>query len=409
MHLTVTTIGRIDRPGRYSAQCHGLALLVRQSSRGLTMSWTQRVRIDDRPTNVGLGPYPLISTKQAREFALANALAVLKREPLPYGRRRQREAKRVPTLAEAFEKVVEMRRPTWTGPRMEHDWRASFERHVLPSIGNRKVDAVDTAAVIGVLSPIWQTKRALARSIRRRLSAVMQWGRAHGYRDDDPSDNRIDGALPSNGRKTTHRGALDHADVPAAYRAVSDVQGGQRGTALGLMFVMLTGARRDEARLSQWSEIDFDAATWTIPAERVKTRVEHRIPLSDAAVRILHEAQTLGGEYVFTGARGGCVGESGFGWLLRKVGVESTTHGFPRVVPVVGRGSRVSAGARRGRARSRRHEGGEVLSAVRPARQAPRHDGRLVSARHRREGRRGETARLKCGNIIVSKGGQQTP
>ena len=94
------------------------------------------------------------------------------------------------------------------------------------------------------------------------------------------------------------------------------------------MFIMLTGARRDEARLARWDEIDFATATWTIPAARVKTRVEHRVPLSDAAVRILREAQTLGGEHVFPGARAECVGESGLGWLLRKVGVESTVHGF---------------------------------------------------------------------------------
>ena len=328
MKLTTTSIAGIDRPGRYSADCHGLALLVRKSSRGLTMSWVQRVRIDDKPTNVGLGPYPLVSIKQAREFAMANALAVLKREPLPYGRRRQPVSRRIPTVAEAFEKVIEMRRPIWTGRKMEHDWRASFERHVFSSIGNRKVDAVDTADVLDVLTPIWQAKRAAARSIRSRLSVLMEWSRAHGFRTDNPCDARIDGALASNGQRTTHREALDHADVPAAYRAVSDVQGGQRGAALALIFIMLTGARRDEARLARWDEIDFTTSTWTIPAERVKTRVEHRVPLSYAAVRILREAQTLGGEHVFPGARAQCVGESGLGWLLRKVGVESTVHGF---------------------------------------------------------------------------------
>ena len=214
MKLTTTSIARIDRPGRCSADCHGLALLVRKSSRGLTMSWVQRVRIDDKPTNVGLGPYPLVSVKQAREFAMANALAVVKREPLPYGRRRQPEARRVPTVADAFEKVIEMRRPTWSGRKMEHDWRASFERYVLPSIGNRKVDAVDTADVLDVLTPIWQAKRAAARSIRSRLSVLMEWSRAHGFRTDNPCDKRIDGALASNGHKTTHQVALGHADVP---------------------------------------------------------------------------------------------------------------------------------------------------------------------------------------------------
>ena len=270
----------------------------------------------------------MVSVKQAREFAMANALAVLKRDPLPYGRRRQPESRRIPTVAEAFEKVIEIRRPTWSGRKMEHDWRASFERYVLPSIGNRKVDAVDTAAVLDVLTPIWHTKRPAARSVRSRLSVLMEWSRAHGFRTDNPCDKRIDGALSSNGHKTTHREALDHANVPVAHRAVADVQGGQRGAALGLMFIMLTGARRDEARLARWDEIDFATATWTIRSERVKTRVEHRVPLSAAAIGILREAQTLGGECVFPGARADHVGESGFGWLIRKVGVASSVHGF---------------------------------------------------------------------------------
>ena len=327
--LTTATIAKLDRPGRYSADCHGLALTVRKLADGrISRSWVQRVRYDGRPTNVGLGAWPLVSLKLAREHAMANALATITRSPLPFGPRKHHAAVQIPTLREAAAKVIESRAPTWSGPRVASDWRSTFEHHVFPKLGTRTVDSITTADVLGVLTPIWHSKRSRAKSVRSRLSVVMQWARAHGYRTDDPCDSRIDGALPANGHATKHRESLPWQDVPDAWSAVLEVNGTQRGAALMLQFVMLTGARRDEARMMQWSEVSGDV--WTVPAERMKMRRAHQVPLSPAALEVLAEARRLGckGDFVFCGARGGRVADTAAGTILRKLEVGSTLHGF---------------------------------------------------------------------------------
>ena len=334
--LTAAAISGISEPGRYSANCHGLALLVRRrvGEPGMSMSWSQRIRVDGKATNVGLGPYPLIAMTMAKAHATANAVAVHCNEQIPYGGRRKQAAQRIPTFAEAAEQVIAMRTPTWKpGSRNAANWRSGMQMHAYPRLGKVRVDKLTTADVLAVLMPIWSTKAATAKNVRRMISAVMEWARAHDYRSDNPADSRIDGALPANGREVAHRKALPHKDVPTAYRMVAEVQGRQRGAALGLMFLILTGARRDEARGAAWNEVDLESRTWTIQGGlqgRMKAGATWRVPLSDAAVQVLQEARALGcpGDRVFCGARGGQVNETAFLDLLRKLGIESDVHGF---------------------------------------------------------------------------------
>ena len=329
--LTESSIKAITRPGRYSAECSGLALLVRRrTTGGISASWIQRARVDGKPTNVGLGPWPLISVKAAREMAMQNAIAIIRGEPIRFGGRSVKAAQAIPTFEEAADRLIAMRAPTWSGPRVERNWRSSLAMHVYPKIGDKAIDTVTTGDVIDLLGAIWHSKRSTAKQVRQRVSAVMEWARAHGYRADNPADGRIDGALPATGHRPEHHKALSYRDVPAAYRAIAAVTGTQRGAALGLMFLILTGARRDEARLAAWSEIDTDAAVWTIPGERTKTNRPHRVALSPAALAVLGEARALGckGGRIFCGARGGALNESAFRDLLNGLGIECTAHGF---------------------------------------------------------------------------------
>ena len=162
------------------------------------------------------------------------------------------------------------------------------------------------------------------------MRAIFDWARAQGYRTDNPADERIDAALPRNGHVVEHRAALDHAAVPTAFAKIGTIGGSQRGAVLGLRFLILTGVRRDEARLAQWSEVDWDSRTWTIPAGRTKTGRAFRIPLAGAALAILREAREHGckGGRIFCGARGGMVTESAFLDLQRKLGIDCTVHGW---------------------------------------------------------------------------------
>ena len=331
--LTAASAAAISAPGTYAASCHGLALLVRPTKDGgLSKAWIQRVRSPEtgKPTNVGFGSLSIVSVKRAREMAIANALAAIERRPLPFGPRKQSAVIVVPSFREAADSLISMRAPTWNGERVERNWRSSFSTHVHPMIGDKRIDKVTTADVIGILSPLWHDKHSTAKHVRQRMSAVFEWARANSFRSDNPADSRIDGAFPTIKHRPENRKALPYANVPEAFRTVSDVIGSQRGAALGLMFLIHTGVRRDEARLATWNEFDLDSRTWTVPGNRTKSKRDLRVPLSDEAIAILDEARQVGNGcgFVFTGARGKHVNEKGFLDILRNLGIECDVHGF---------------------------------------------------------------------------------
>ncbi|MXY56437.1 MAG: DUF4102 domain-containing protein, partial [Gammaproteobacteria bacterium] len=155
--LSATFVRNANRPGRYGDGRGGLGLglLVRPALRGgVSKSWTQSVRIDGRPTSLGLGRYPVVTLAMARERALENARAIAQ------GRDPRRSAGAVPTFAEALETVIGIHVPHWKDRAgSERQWRASLAAYALPRIGDKTVDAVTSADVMAVLLPIWSTKR----------------------------------------------------------------------------------------------------------------------------------------------------------------------------------------------------------------------------------------------------------
>ena len=136
----------------------------------LAKSWGQRISVDGRPRNLGLGTWPHVSLAEARQKCVLNLLA-RQRGELVTGRRRT-----VPTFGEAVEKVIAVHSAGWKdGGRQEKLWRASLRDYAMPKLGERAVDRIQTADVMAVLLPIWNEKRVTAQRIRRRISAVMRW------------------------------------------------------------------------------------------------------------------------------------------------------------------------------------------------------------------------------------------
>ena len=312
------------KPGRHSDGRYGLMLDVKPSG---GRSWLQRLTVDGKRRTVGLGPWPIVGLAEARAMAFEN---VKQRHHgiNPFAKRERTET--IPTFAEAVEAFIALQRPGWkAGSRNEANWRSSLA-HAAP-LNDRPIDAIATHDVIAVLLPIWHAKHTTAKALRQRIAKIMDWARAAGHRADNPADSRIDAALPNGtARKVEHRAALDWQDAPEAYRTIGTVQGSQRGAALALQFLILTGTRDREARLARWCEIDESTATWTVPADRVKTGRAFRVALSGAALAVLAEARKLGcrGGTVFSGARRGAVTDSGLRDLQRKLGIGATVHGW---------------------------------------------------------------------------------
>ena len=170
--LSLSFVRTVNRPGRYGDGHggHGLSLLVKPRAHGgFAKSWSQRLRINGKPCNIGLGPFPIVTLAEAREAALENARAVFQgRDP--------RERSTTPTFDKAAEIVIKMRAGTWRNPLTADVWRSSFRRLVSPAIGGKPVSAVTSADVLSVLMPIWNDgKHETARRLRHRIGAVMRW------------------------------------------------------------------------------------------------------------------------------------------------------------------------------------------------------------------------------------------
>jgi len=325
--LSATFVKNVNAPGRYGDGRGGLGLglLVRPATHGgLNKSWTQSVRIDDRPTSLGLGRYPVITLAMARERALDNARAIAR------GHDPRRTGKSVPTFAEALETVIAIHAANWKDRKgSEYQWRSSMRNYVLPRLARKRVDAVTTADVMAVLSPIWSSKRVTAQRLRQRIGAVMKWAIAQGLRMDNPAGEAISAALPKSTAVRKHQRALPHAEVGTALRRVRRCDT-YRSLRLAFEFLVLTAARSGEVRNARWDEIDRDGAVWTVPAERMKAGREHRVPLSPRALEVLDGARELADAdgWVFPSPTGRALNQSALSKLMRELDIGAVPHGF---------------------------------------------------------------------------------
>ena len=209
-------------------------------------------------------------------------------------------------------------------------WLAVLERFAFPVLGDRRVDRIDQGDVLRALTPIWTSKPPTARKLRTAIRSVLAWCQAHKYVAHNVAGEAIDGALPAAPKVKAHHRALPYADVPAALERIAGSTASESVRAC-LRFVVLTGVRSGEARGATWSEIDMDAREWRVPADRMKTGAEHRVPLSREAMAVLESARALHSPagYVFPSAtRPDRPVSYNLTRVLEAAGVSGTVHGF---------------------------------------------------------------------------------
>ena len=283
-NLTAAKVRAITEPGKHG-DGRGLYLQV---AGGGSKAWVQRITIEGRRRDIGLGGFPAVSLAKARQLADANRAAVAEgRDPIAEKRRA-----RTPTFREAAVTVHEANLPRWRNGKHTIGWMQSLERHAFPVLGRMRVDRIERADVLSVLTPIWGTKPETARRVRQRIRAVLRWCLAHGLVEHNAAGEAIDGALPPMPRVKAHFRALPYREVPAALETVAGSRASLSARAC-FRFLVLTAARSGEARGATWGEIDVDAREWRIPAQRMKGGVEHRVPLSGAALAVLDEVRPL--------------------------------------------------------------------------------------------------------------------
>ena len=133
---------------------------------------------------------------------------------------------------------------------------------------------------MAVLTPIWTEKPETASRVRQRIETVLDWAVAQGYRSDNPAARSITKVLPRMPRTKQHHQALRYPEVPQALETVRQSTA-DTVTKLAFEFLVLTAARSSEVRLATWDEINWVKRKWTVPAERMKARREHKVPYPD--------------------------------------------------------------------------------------------------------------------------------
>lgn len=202
---------------------------------------------------------------------------------------------------------------------------------MFPQIGNLSINVITTADVLGVLTPIWLAKPETARRVRGRIETIFRWARAQGVFTGDNPAAEIAAVLPKQQAAVKHHAALPYDEVPGFVRTLRASDAGVTAKP-AFEFTILTVARTSEVLGAQWSEIDFTGKTWTVPAERMKAKREHRVPLASGALVLLKQAKTLSdGAFVFPGrVAGRPLSIMVFLMALRRMKLDAitTAHGF---------------------------------------------------------------------------------
>ena len=314
MKLTQRTITTLA-PGRYSdPQCKTLQLLVTKTG---GRSWVQRLHVDGRRLDRGLGGVEFTTLAEAREIAARNRFAA-RRGGQPFADQdAARKATTAPTFADACRSLLEANRATWA-PTSVKTYNSTVN-HLMPRLGDRPVAAIKRADVIDALKRI-DSQSARTKALKRTRQ-ILDHAVVREWTPVNVADNGgLDQAVGIRPQGPSHHRAAPHADCPGILRRLLAA-----GTAAAdaLAFIMLTASRLTEATGAAWCEIDLDAAMWTVPASRMKAKREHRVPLSDAALAILRRRAGQHDGLVF-GDRAGRVPTQN---AVAKLAAPHTTHG----------------------------------------------------------------------------------
>ena len=270
----------------------------RKAADTVTKSWCFRYqsRVTGRTVELGLGSYLDVS------LAAARGKADLFRKQLSEGidpratKNEQQialkvEAAKALTFDEAAARCINDKKAGWKNEKHGQQWENTLATYVSPFIGSLPVAAVDLPMIRKVLDPIWTTKNETASRVRQRIEAVLAWATVSGYRKgENPArwKNHLDHLLatPTKVKKVENHPALAYARLGDFMAALRE----QVGTApLALELAILTAARSDEVIAATPGEFDLQRCLWTIPAERMKAKKEHTIPLSPRAVEIVQQ------------------------------------------------------------------------------------------------------------------------
>jgi len=346
-NLKAKQVDKLVRAGQPGAHYDGRGL--RLEIKGPNSAyWVSRFQINGVIRYMGLGSafdFNLVEARRRNRTMVRQPLAD-GTDPLLTKRAAKAAAKATSaasvTFDEACRRFLEQHGGKWESPKHRKQWEATLRNYAAPIIGAQPVGKIDVPLVLKVLEQpvpaeynraagtLWSVRNETASRLRGRIEAILDWAKVRGYRQgDNPAQwALIKQALPEERGTQQHHAALPYKDIPAFMTELLAEQG---SAARALEFLVLTASRSQEVLKARWSEFDLDGATWTIPAERMKSRKEHRVPLSPEAVTLLRGLPVEDGNaHAFLGRDAGQpLGHTTLSQLLnRRMDRDVTVHGF---------------------------------------------------------------------------------
>ena len=320
-----------------------LYLQATVSNDGVNRNWVFRYELDGARHDMGIGPLHTVGLAEARRKAKELRQQIVldgidplqaKNEEAAERRAKAQAARAVEAKAQTFkdcaERYLAVHGGRWKNAKHAWQWRQSLEAHAYPIIGDLNVADVDEGHLVRVLQPIWRKIPETARRLRGRIEAVLGYATVSKFRTgDNPARwrNHLQTLLGGTRKVVEHHAAMPFVEAPAF---MAELRGRKSLSASALEFAILTAARTGEVIGARWSEIDLKHKTWIVPAERMKAKREHRVPLCDRAVEILKGMDHRGDVVFGSAVTGKPLSNMAMLELMRglRPGSGFTVHGF---------------------------------------------------------------------------------
>lgn len=331
MPLTDAKLRTLSQPGKHF---DGAGLYLELTPAG-GRYWRLKYRYGGKEKRLALGVYPAVSLKAARDAA-TEARKLLTAGDDPGALRKTAKAQTAHENANTLEAValawLAHQSGRWA-PITADRVRASLEGHILPALGARPLTSIRPGELMAAIKAV-EARGATDQASRvlQRVKAIYRWAVIHERIELNPMLDLVPSEILKP-RQVNHRAALSDRELPAFLGKLAAYEG-DPNTIQALRLLMLTATRPGEVRGARWAEFELPAALWTIPAERMKMRTEHRVPLSRQSLEVLRTMQALsgGGELVFPSPYypGKSLSENTFNSAMARMGYKgsATAHGF---------------------------------------------------------------------------------
>lgn len=342
--LSALQVTKLTKPGLYG---DGGGLTLQITAAG-AKSWLFRYMVAGKPFGMGLGPTHTVSLAEARQKAL-DARKQLIDGINPLAAKKQKQiaaalaAAKMMTFDQCAEAYILAHKAGWKNAKHGDQWTNTLNTYASPVFGHLPVAEIDTGLIVKCLAPIWESKTETASRVRGRIESVLGWAATSGYRTgENPArwkghlENLL--ATISKTSRTKNHPSLPWSRIGAFMSALRLREG---VSARAVEFAILTACRSGEVRGARWVEFDMTGKLWTIPAERMKAKREHQVPLSDAALAVLASIpKDSDDEIVFAGTKGQPLSDMSLTAVIRRMndgdkhvwvdtnGAGITVHGF---------------------------------------------------------------------------------